>query len=52
VADHQDRFEFSAVEAKDIIDDRRAEWSRFTGFVTWGVGLAVLALLGLLVFVA
>lgn len=52
MAEQQDGFEFSAVEAKDIVEERQAEWSRFTQFVTWGIGATVLVLVGLLLFVA
>lgn len=52
VAEHQDGFEFSAVEAEDIVAERQAEWARFTQFVTWGIGALVVLLVGLLLFVA
>ena len=51
MAEHQDSFEFTAVEAKDIVEDRQAEWLRFTQFVTWGIGATVLLLVALFVFV-
>lgn len=52
MAEHQDGFEFSAVETKDIVAERQAEWARFTQFVTWGIGVLVVLLVGLLLFVA
>ena len=48
----QSSYDFSAVEAKDILADRQQGWAGFTKFVTYGV-VAVVAILALLfLFVA
>lgn len=52
MADQHGSFDFTAAEAKDIVEERQHEWARFTRFVAWGIGLTVLLLVLLLVFVA
>lgn len=48
----QQHYDFSAVEAKDILADRQRGWDGFVQFVTWGVIITALVLLVLLLFVA
>jgi hypothetical protein len=48
----QTQYEFSAVEAKDIIATHTRGWEGFTQFVTYGVIGVVVVLLLLLIFVA
>jgi len=52
VAEHQDTYEFSAVEAKDIIADRQRGWENFTQFITWSIALTAIILLAMLLFIA
>lgn len=51
MAEHT-QYEFSAIEAKDVIATHERGWEGFTQFVTYGVVIVVLLLLALLVFVA
>ncbi|WP_165838976.1 hypothetical protein [Roseicella frigidaeris] len=48
----QQSYDFSAVEARDILADRQRGWVGFTKFLTWAIALTVLVLLGLFLFVA
>lgn len=48
----QTQYEFSAIEAKEVIAVHERGWEGFTQFVTYGVVAVVLVLLALLVFVA
>lgn len=48
----QESYDFSAVEAKDIIADRERGWVGFTKFLTWAIIITAVVLLGLLIFVA
>jgi hypothetical protein len=48
----QQHYEFSAVEAKDILADRQRGWEGFTQFLTWGVVATAAVLIGMLLFVA
>lgn len=52
MAEQSEGFEFVAVDAKDIIENRQQEWQRFTKFASFAIGAIVLALVLLLVFVA
>jgi hypothetical protein len=45
-------YEFSPVEAKEVLPKHHAEWQRFTTFATRGVVVVVVVLLLLLLFVA
>lgn len=49
MAEQQTQYEFSAVDAKDILADRQREWVRFTRFLTLSIGAtaAVLILMAL-----
>ena len=51
MAEHT-QYEFSAIEAKDVIDTHERGWEGFTQFVTYGVVAVVVLLLALLLFVA
>jgi hypothetical protein len=48
----QQSYEFSAVEAQEILKDRERGWEGFTQFVTWSIVATVVVLLALLLFVA
>ena len=48
----QHGYDFSPVEAKDILADRQRGWDGFTQFLTYGVIATVVVLLALLLFVA
>jgi len=52
VAEHQDSYEFAAVEAKDIIAERQRGWENFTQFITWSIVLTAIILLAMLLFLA
>ncbi|MCO6419128.1 preprotein translocase subunit SecE [Siccirubricoccus sp. KC 17139] len=52
MAEHQQHYEFAAVDSKDILAEREQGWEGFTQFITWGIGITVLVLLALLLFVA
>ena len=41
-----------SVDMTEITVEREREWESFTQLVTWGVGITVLVLIGLLFFVA
>jgi hypothetical protein len=51
VAEHQQSYEFSAIDSKDILAERQRSWEGFVQFATWGVGITVAILLALLIFV-
>jgi hypothetical protein len=48
----QQNYEFSTVEAKDILAERERGWEGFTQFTTYGIAAIVVILLALLLFVA
>jgi hypothetical protein len=48
----QQGYDFSAVEAKDILADRQRGWEGFTQFLTWSLVITAVVLLALLLFVA
>jgi hypothetical protein len=48
----QQHYEFTAVDAKDILAEREQGWQSFTRFATWGSVAVVVILLGMLVFIA
>ncbi|MBV1795621.1 hypothetical protein [Siccirubricoccus sp. G192] len=52
MAEHQESYEFSAVETKDILAERERGWEGFTQFLTWSLLVTALVLIALLVFVA
>lgn len=52
MAEQQSSYEFTAVEAKDILAERKALWESFTTGTTWVVAATVVALIGLALFVA
>lgn len=51
MAEHQQNYEFSAIDSKDILAERQQSWDGFMRFATWAVGIIVAILLALLVFV-
>ncbi len=51
MAEQQSSYEFQAVDAKEILAERQAEWERFTRFTTWAVGATVVVLVLLAIFV-
>ena len=52
MAEHQESYEFSAVEAKEILADRERGWEGFKQFLIWSLLVSALVLIALLVFVA
>ena len=48
----QQSYEFSTVDAKDILAERQRGWAGFTQFATYGIVAVVVILLMLLLFVA
>ncbi|MDN3565272.1 aa3-type cytochrome c oxidase subunit IV [Paeniroseomonas aquatica] len=52
MAEHQQNYEFSAIDSNEILADRQKSWEGFVQFATWGVGVTVVILLAMLVFVA
>ena len=48
----QTQYEFSAINDKDILEDRQRSWDGFVQFATWGIVLTAVILLALLLFVA
>jgi hypothetical protein len=52
MAEEQRSYEFTAVEAKDILAERQAFWESFTQGIVWAVAVTVVVLVGLVVFVA
>ena len=53
MAEHKDdSFEFSAVDAKDILSERERSWESFTQFITWSIVVTAVVLIGMLVLIA
>jgi hypothetical protein len=52
LAEQQSSYEFSSVEAKDILADRERGWEGFTQFLVWSVAATAVLLVGLALFVA
>jgi hypothetical protein len=52
VAEHQQNYEFAAIDTKDILEDRQRSWEGFVQFATWGVAVTVVILLAMLLFIA
>jgi uncharacterized integral membrane protein len=53
VAEHKDdSYEFSAVEAKEILTERERGWEAFSQFITWSILATALVLILMLVFIA
>lgn len=52
MAEQQTHYEFSAVDAKDLLADRQQGWERFTRFVTWSIATTAIVLILLALFVA
>jgi urea transporter len=48
----QQHYEFSAVDAKDILAERQSTWEGFSQFLTWSIVATVVVLIGMLLFVA
>ena len=53
MAEHKDdSYEFSAVEAKEILAERERGWENFTQFLIWSLVATAVVLIGMLVFIA
>lgn len=52
MAEQQSSYEFTAVESKDILAERRALWESFTSGTTFVVAATVVVLVALALFVA
>jgi hypothetical protein len=50
VAEQQTQYEFIAVEAKDILADRQAEWARFTKVATRAAIVIAIGLILMAIF--
>lgn len=48
----QQGYDFTPTDGAEILADRERGWEGFTQFLTWGILVIVLVLLGLLLFVA
>jgi hypothetical protein len=52
VAEHNESYEYAAVEAKDILEERERGWENFSRFLTWSIVATAVVLIGMLVFIA
>lgn len=52
MAEHKDSYEYSAVDAKDILEERERSWENFSRFITWSIVATAVVLIGMLVFIA
>ena len=51
MAEQHSSYEFTAVDAKDILAERQRGWEGFTQFTTWSIAVTVFILVMLTIFV-